>query len=973
MKSILLPLLTCFSLNILSAATVIEDQRTIEILTPSLADRKTLKLRLDNGLEAYLISDPQTEKSGAVLSMRVGSWNDPAEHPGMAHFLEHMLFLGTTQYPIEGDFQRYVSDHGGEMNAFTTNVYTSYAFTINNNALEEGLDRFSSFFKDPLFNPSGVSRELRAIDQEYAKNLESDDIRMLYVHKALANPQHPNQRFGMGNSKSLLNTTQEALRTWYNENYSANLMRLMIVSPLPLKELEQLVVNDFSAIVNRNKQEFTSIEPSTAHTMKGKIVYIEPIKDVRKLLLVWELPPAFAEMKETKPDSLLCHVLGHEGQESILAELKRQKLADSLSCGGSKLGGQNVELFLEIGLTEKGLTDVNKVILTCFQTLALLKKTGVPETIFKEIQQVQTINYNYQQREKLFMFLMTNGMQLNDEALATYPEQSKIVQRYDADAINTLIAELTPERAHYYLLAPSSETKILFDKKEEWLQVPYAIQSIPDSTLTEWRRAEPNPAITLPNENPFIPKNLTLIETASTPLSSILPAPTIAKKSERGIVYTAEDTTFRVPKVSMTFLLLTPQVTAGDPTKVVLADLYVKALNDAFSPYSYPAQMAGFDYEVKRENNGIRLTVQGYSETADTLLKTLNDAIHNGTLPLNKFAVYKEMLLREYMNASMDKPWEQASELLKSILNKEFTLNGDKAVALRDLTMDSFQEYAKNIFSTVYIEGTIFGNIKGSDATLMADNLFNSFATSAFYTSENKDPRAIINLPSDKGPFMIEAKTAAQGNAALLAIETLPFSIESYAAQEVLAQALSEPFFNELRTRQQTGYIVFSTAQELDRHLFTFFIVQSNTHMPRDLLARFELFIESFLQELETSSLPKERFKKIKAALITKLSKPATTLNEMGILLNTLAFEYEADFGWYNQRIEALKTLDYERFLLLVKKVLNKNNKRRLAVLINGVISNEESLHFIPLQNVNELRKMSTFSGKTTPSYFPKI
>lgn len=963
MKRVILPLLVCLSFNILSAETVIEDKRKVKILTPSLAEQKTLKLRLDNGLEAYLVSDPNAEKSGAVLSVRAGSFEDPVEHPGMAHFLEHMLFLGTKKYPTEGDFQRYVSDHGGEMNAFTTNYYTSYAFTVNNNAFDEGLDRFSSFFKDPLFNPSGVSRELKAIDQEYAKNLEDDHIRALYVHKSLANPNHPNEHFGMGNSKSLANVKQEELRQWYKDHYSANLMRLMVISPLPIDDLKKIVVDDFSSIANSNKSLFTTSEPSTAKEMEGKIVFIEPVKDMRLLMIVWELPRAFAAMKLTKPDSVLCYVLGHEGQESILAELKRLKLADTLSCGGSKIGPDNMELFLEIGLTEKGLQDINKVILTCYQALSHLNVTGIPSSLFDEMRQVDTVNYQYQQRENLFMSLLVNGIQINDEDIDSYPEQNKIIQQFDPEAIKTLIGQLTPERAHYYVIAPTAKTKVTFDKKEKWMEVPYAIQTIPEATMKEWVGAKANPAITLPKVNPFIPKDLQLI-TTNEKKDAIIPTAKVVDKSDRGLFYAVEDARFLVPKVSMTFELLTPEVNAGDSTKVVLADLYVKALTEAFSPYSYPAQMAGFDYVVKRENNGIRLTIQGYSDTANTLLDTLLKVVSDGSLSTNKFGVYKETLLREYMNSGMDKPWMQASELLKSILNKDFTLDRDKAVALRKVNLDNFQQYVKNIFSTVYVEGMIYGNITEEKAKDIAQDVLKAFASSKPYSAADRDPREIVNLPVDKGPFYIEAKTAAQGNAAIMAIETIPFSMEAFAAQDILAQAITEPFFNELRTRQQTGYIVFSTAQEMERHLFTFFVVQSNTHNPRDLISRFELFIESFLQELQATSLPQERFEKIKAALITKLQKPATTLDEMGLLLNTIAFDYNADFDWYNKRIAALQELQYDRFVALTREMLSKNNKRRVAILMNGVIDDKVSLHFIPLKNTGELRGISTYSGK---------
>ena len=156
MKKILSNLtLLSFTLPLFSL-TEIKNEITAPILTPSLSEQKTLKLQLNNGLKAIIISDPKTDKSGAVLAVNVGSWEDPIEHPGLAHFLEHMLFMGTKKYPEEGEYQRYIQDNSGQTNAFTANHITSYLFSINNDSFEEGLNRFSQFFKEPLFNPSGV-------------------------------------------------------------------------------------------------------------------------------------------------------------------------------------------------------------------------------------------------------------------------------------------------------------------------------------------------------------------------------------------------------------------------------------------------------------------------------------------------------------------------------------------------------------------------------------------------------------------------------------------------------------------------------------------------------------------------------------------------------------------------------------------------------------------------------------------------
>ncbi|CAM9753658.1 unnamed protein product, partial [Ectocarpus sp. 13 AM-2016] len=83
-------------------------------------DRDTRQYRylvLPNGLEVVLVSDPYTEQAAASMFIRAGHMQDPPELAGMAHFHEHMLFLGTEKYPEEGEFENFLTQHGGSSNA----------------------------------------------------------------------------------------------------------------------------------------------------------------------------------------------------------------------------------------------------------------------------------------------------------------------------------------------------------------------------------------------------------------------------------------------------------------------------------------------------------------------------------------------------------------------------------------------------------------------------------------------------------------------------------------------------------------------------------------------------------------------------------------------------------------------------------------------------------------------------------------
>ena len=92
-----------------------------------------------------------TKKAAFALAVGVGYLTDPKSLPGCAHYVEHMLFMGTEKYPNPDDFNVYMSAHGGATNAFTTFDRTVYYFNVQDSHLEGAVDRWSEFFKRPLF------------------------------------------------------------------------------------------------------------------------------------------------------------------------------------------------------------------------------------------------------------------------------------------------------------------------------------------------------------------------------------------------------------------------------------------------------------------------------------------------------------------------------------------------------------------------------------------------------------------------------------------------------------------------------------------------------------------------------------------------------------------------------------------------------------------------------------------------------
>jgi len=90
-----------------------------EIVKASVDDRLYRLITLPNKLDVLLISDPSTDKASAAIDVNVGHLSDPEDVPGLAHFCEHLLFMGTVKYPVENEYSTFLSEHSGSSNAFT--------------------------------------------------------------------------------------------------------------------------------------------------------------------------------------------------------------------------------------------------------------------------------------------------------------------------------------------------------------------------------------------------------------------------------------------------------------------------------------------------------------------------------------------------------------------------------------------------------------------------------------------------------------------------------------------------------------------------------------------------------------------------------------------------------------------------------------------------------------------------------------
>ncbi len=927
----------------------------------SFAGAKTAKLKLKNDLEVFLVSDPEAQQSAAALVVDVGSWQDPDSFPGLAHYLEHALFLGTKKYPKENDFDRYIKENGGSTNGVTDHEMTLFVFNVRTDAFADGLERFSAFFKKPLFPKAGVKREIIAIDQEFHKNLDNDAMRLLYATKMQAKKEHPFHRFHMGNQESLKEATPEILERWYRKYYSADKMHLILYSNLPLDELKKLATEDFQDILKTKTPPLTDPGPLLPKDAKGRLVFVEPSENLHELLVVWDIPTPFVRNLEERPGTLIAHLLGHEGPGSLIAYLKDEELATDINVSEERLS-QSHELFsVNITLTRKGVREKERVIESVFQTINQIKSEESLERNFEELQKMNTLIYQFPMHKEPLKIVYELGRSMSFEPLETFPQQSMIIGKYSANTLFSFLQELSPDKALYLLLTKKRKDQLA--KIEPWMGFGYREETIPKATLEKWSRLPANKEISLPGPNPFLPSTPLSLPSCTKDYEKVLPTAELIRDTPLQKVYYAPCHTFEEPKAYVLLRIKMAALKEAGVEQMVYLDLFLKSIKNAINDWGYLAKLAGIEYTLAQEDVAFSLSLYGFSENLGLFLKKFAEMLKTLQITEEMFEQNRISLIRNYKNQTLAAPYEQARDLLEEVLYKYKVGALTKLKKAKEITFQGYTEFAKNALSSTFTEGIFYGHITHEMAQKSFADMESALGTTPYTHPLEQE---VIVLPKDKGPFYIERKTSLKGNGIQLAINTDSYSPKTRGVQDMLSLALSESFFTELRTNQQIGYIVANYSAEIQGELFLLCMAQSSNHEGKEMLDRFEGFFEDYYNKIE-HEIPKERLEILRRTTIQALKRPAKDLREMGELLDKICFEYKGDLNRIEERIKALQNTTYEEFLSLAKQMIGRSNRRRVATICNGQERERDKFDYSKAASPSDIRAFSRFTSRYNP------
>ncbi|SEL38841.1 insulinase family protein [Halomonas daqiaonensis] len=807
-----------------------------EVVSPRVSphdDRDYRALTLDNGLSVLLVSDPQADQAAASLNVGVGSAQDPEDLAGLAHFLEHMLFLGTDAYPESDAYQAYLSRHGGSHNAFTAPQDTNYFFDIEPDALAGALDRFSRFFVAPLFNADRLESERNVVHSEYQARIRDDGRRASDVLDQLLNPDHPTTGFSVGSRETLADrpegepSLRERVIGFYEGHYGANVMHLAVVAPQPLDDLEAMVTERFAEIPDRGLSRPVIETPLVTDQALPRAAEMQSVRDSQRVSFLFPVPDPQLAYRH-KPADYLAHLLGHEGEGSLLAVLREAGWADGLSAGVTRGDGRHALFAVDISLTPDGAERLDRIQESLFATIERIRNAGLEAWRYAEQARLAEQQFRFQQHGSPQSDAMRLAMNLSRYPLEDVNVAPYLMEGFVREQIMRWLDGLRPDR----LLRLYSGPDVEGDKVSPWFDAPWR-------EVKATSAAEPLAGLALPEPNPYIAEDLELLDGHDeTPEKHI---------EEPGFSFWHKaDATFDTPKVEWRFSLQHPAA-SQEAREAALSRLLAGWLGDSLNETLYPARLAGHDFEAYAHARGITLSFSGWRDRQDRLITRVLTQLQEGEIEAASFERVHYRLQREWRNAPQDALYRQAHRTLSEALVRPQWPTEALLEASRELGVEELRDFRERFLAELRLEAMAVGNIDDNlaerEAWLVAEKLSPSLAS-----DEIPD---LVPLQADDLPTLTPATTREE-SLVLRYLQGPDRSLDSQARLAVLGQLLETPFYQRLRTEEQLGYVVNAGYSPMLDAPGISLLVQSPDTESEAIQARIDAFLDDFTERLAT-------------------------------------------------------------------------------------------------------------------------
>ena len=875
------------------------------ILIPENENRLFKYGILPNKLKYTIIYDKNADTSNVVMNVRIGSLYEPLEFMGLAHFLEHMLFMGSNKYTDEDYYFSKLKEYGGSANAYTADYQTVYYFNVISHNLDKIIDIFSRFFIDPLFNINSVSREINAVNSEHLKNYNNDTWILRQLILNLTEKNHIVNRFSTGSHETLgsdINKVRDAMIKLYNTYYCANNMCLVVQSNKPIKDVESIIKKCFSSV--REKKTSHPIVPIKKFKSFNNEYVLQTVKDNDTIVYFWECHD-FYYYKDDKVINIIINAIKLNCHNNLQNKLIEAKLING-----------NIEIsYVEIGIlilavninNKKSIPLINDMIRSYFNNLKSNSSNINWEAILDYNYKSYELNYHNRIKEDNMDLAsnIANNMHYYDES--NIYNGGKLIIKKDYNKIYKTLELLTFDKVN---IIYGTKKKLCSNGKDKLIKEKYygknycslSTSLIPKNN-NNYNNYNYNINIDkdILNIKPMVIKNLDKYNKIHKVASRFWYG-AVSKFNEPIVV--GQVIIYNNSFFNNIISLLTSIIAIS----VINYYMQLVFCNEIDIGYST-------SFSFNNKNGIITLNIIGFN---DKYIDFFNKVIDNiskiepsKAIIENDIALYK----KELKNMDKNSPWDMSADIIYTMINKYVYDYKDELKEINNITIDMVKQRINKIINIkkLPVVTFIYGNI----------NLYSNKEFEKFYTYKLN-----LNLKIDKPPkqslpkkLTLKHPNKDEKNSCISFVFPIMNNNNELLTAKlfILSTIMERPAFDELRTKAQLGYLV-SCKLKTDKISYIKLSVQSiiDNKKVEELMNTF--INEHFMNLLKTLDI--KTFNLIKKSIYDSMMEKKNNLLEMANSYNSEIVVQEYIFDRQARVAKKLKEITLNDIIKLYHSII---------------------------------------------------
>lgn len=814
----------------------------INIKKPKSDIREFVGGKLNNGIKYAFVNDKTLESSYVSIAVNVGSYSNPKDYDGLAHFLEHMLFMGSEKYKDENYYFDQLNKLGGDSNAYTDSMETVYFFNVFNHGLDKIFDIFSRFFIDPLFNENSIQRELNAVNSEHQKNINSDMWKKHQFMLDILNKDSPMNNFGTGSLKTLDKVDiRIKLREFYDKYYTSNNISICIASSKSFDELLKIIKDTFGEIKkNTCENKFDFNKPFYSEN-KLNIYHLKSQSNIYNISYIFEIPEQHKYVR-SRYFAIFEMILLNRSDKSLYFNLTNMGYLNNI----------NIEIkyegVLEIifALTKEGLNNLDYIESSLYQAIEQIINSDINKyaSYFKKI-----LNINYDYIHKFETTELCNMLAVNHY----YYKTSDIFKK------NFIIKKIKSNEKYKHKF-----NKYINNNDVIKIILSQFFTSNKELKYNKTRQYNAEYALIDNNINNKLGNNNISYTDIDVNNKYIDVIPNIKLNLDKyDIPQLISDNQWyggcsKFGEPIVTILLQINNNKYFDSAKnYVLTQISCWILNFLINVIMYkPFELAySISFSPIPTTSSININISALNDISKIklLLDDLKNFIFN--IDLNKLSeIYINNLIislkESYENINFMNPSNYSVNKLRSyIYDTEYPFE-QLIDATRMINIDNIKEYIKTIFDDSTMTSFIYGNIDKENINDLLESYNKYFSSSSLTIPITRYIEEIIV----KHPNPDEKSNCVT---LFYSIGELDIKDNNDAFKSILAivgtRILSQKFFDELRTKQQLGYLVNMGMSSYRKKYYVTQKIQSDKSIDYiiDKINNFNKIVESHLLESE--------------------------------------------------------------------------------------------------------------------------